>query len=233
MYISAFLLGFLGSFHCLGMCGPIALTLGGGQSFGIRLIFEKVAYNFGRAITYSVLGATAGLIGQGLVWVVGYQMYISILLGVVIMSIGIFAVNPDNLLAKVPAIGNWFKTLRNLFLKFLSKGGVHTFFTLGLLNGLLPCGLVYVGLVGALSTGTLLKGMTYMFVFGFGTMPMMLLAAVMGKFINVKFRNTIKKTYPLLFIVMGVFLIFRGINTNVHAHGDTIDHSVVPQVVCH
>lgn len=206
--------GFWGSFHCLSMCGPIAMALNAGQSFRWQILIERLLYNFGRAFTYTLLGAVVGLLGQSLVWVIGYQVYISWLLGLSLIAAGLLAIDPDRLLVKIPFLHAWLKTLRKLMTKYLVKGGKRTFFTLGLLNGFLPCGMVYLGLAGALASGTAWQGALYMFVFGLGTMPALLFASFAGKFINRHLRGKVRRLYPLVFISLGLFIIFRATYTD-------------------
>ncbi|MEN7546407.1 sulfite exporter TauE/SafE family protein [Rapidithrix thailandica] len=209
MVWTAFLLGMMGSFHCLGMCGPIALAIQGKTQNTWKLLIERLLYNLGRAFTYSLLGAIAGLIGQSLAFVLGYQLYITFLLGVFMLCVGLFAINPDHLLSRLPLIGSWMNWVRQQLGLYLKKAGFSTYFTIGMLNGFLPCGLVYMGLTGALASGNALNGMGYMFLFGLGTLPMMFSVAVAGKFVQLHIRNLVKKLYPVLFIAMGVFFMYR------------------------
>ncbi len=228
MYIAALLTGFLGSFHCLGMCGPIALALNGGQGAQWKAILERILYNLGRACTYSILGAAVGLLGQSLIWITGYQVYISWVLGIFLILAGVFAIDPDRMLVKLPWMNQWLHQLRQLLSKYITKGGTQTFFTLGLLNGFLPCGLVYMGLAGALATGTLANGMLYMFIFGLGTMPAMLFVSVAGKFINKHLRGKMRKLYPIMFIALGFFIIFRASNLTISQDSNRD----APAVIC-
>ncbi len=227
MYIAALLTGFLGSFHCLGMCGPIALALNGGQGVRWQAILERLLYNFGRAFTYALLGAIVGFLGQSLVWVVGYQVYISWVLGVFLILAGIFAIDPDRLLVKIPGMHSWLQQLRQMLGKYLNKGGKSTFFTLGVINGLLPCGLVYMGLAGALATGSLPDGMLYMFIFGLGTMPALLFVSFAGKFINKHLRGKMRKLYPVMFVALGLFIIFRASNISLETDRNTGNSTAV------
>ncbi|MBB6463432.1 sulfite exporter TauE/SafE family protein [Flammeovirga kamogawensis] len=209
LYITALGLGFAGSFHCLGMCGPIALAIQGGSTSGPRLVFDRLSYNLGRAFTYSLLGAFAGLIGQGLSWMVGYQVYLTLFLAVMMVCFGIFSVNPDRLLKLVPFLGEWFQFVRKQLGKHMRQAKWHTFFSIGILNGFLPCGLVYMAMMTALSTGDVFEGMGFMFAFGLGTIPMMFAVAVAGQFIETKVRNNVRKIYPILFLLMGGLLFLR------------------------
>lgn len=212
LYLTALGLGFAGSFHCLGMCGPIALAIQGGNVSGPKVILDRLLYNLGRAFTYSLLGAFAGLIGHGLSWLVGYQVYLTLFLGMMMIAFGVFSVNPDKLLKLIPFLGDWFQFVRKQLGKFMRQAKWHTFFSIGVLNGFLPCGLVYMAMITALSTGNVTEGMGYMFAFGLGTIPMMFAVAVAGQFIETKVRNNVRKIYPVLFLAMGGLLLWRAYN---------------------
>ncbi len=208
MVFAGFLLGFLGSFHCVGMCGPIALSLPlCGNTFGERLL-SGLLYNFGRAFMYGVLGILFGFIGQGF-FMLGFQRWISITIGLIMI---VSVISP---LA--------FKKIRfryfDLFTDFVRTKLQHLFqkrsykglFLIGMLNSLLPCGLVYIAMVGAVATGNVLLGGLYLVLFGLGTLPMMLMISMVGNAISLGIRKKINKVIPYLVVLMGVLFIFRGL----------------------
>ncbi|ANQ51131.1 sulfite exporter TauE/SafE family protein [Flammeovirga sp. MY04] len=233
LYLTALGLGFAGSFHCLGMCGPIALAIQGGQTSGPKLFLDRLLYNLGRAITYGFLGAIAGLIGHGLSWLVGYQVYLTVFLAVMMIAFGIFTINPDKLLNMVPFLGGWFQWIRKQLGKFMRDAKWYNFFTIGVLNGFLPCGLVYMAMIAALSTGNAFEGMSYMIAFGMGTIPMMFGVAVAGQFLEAKVRSKVKKIYPVLFLAMGALLMMRAYN--IHESSKELAEKPMEQVEmkCH
>lgn len=233
LYLTALGLGFAGSFHCLGMCGPIALAIQGGKTSGAKLVVDRLLYNLGRAFTYGLLGAFAGLIGHGLSWLIGYQVYLTLFLAVMMIVFGVFTVNPDKLLKLIPFLGEWFQFVRKQLGKFMRQAKWHTFFSIGIMNGFLPCGLVYMAMLTALSTGSVTEGMGYMFAFGLGTIPMMFAVAIAGQFIETKVRNNVRKIYPVLFLAMGVLLLWRAYN--IHQSSQGIDTKPADQVEmkCH
>ena len=207
--ISAFLLGFLGSFHCAGMCGPIALALplhGNSQS---KIISGRLFYNFGRIATYSILGVLAGLIGYS-ISVKGFQSDLSILTGVVILvgliiSAGARFSNPiSSNLAKI------ISPFKNQFRRLFGKTGYTTMFLIGALNGILPCGFVYLALAAAATTGSVSTGAGYMFLFGLGTLPMMFSLAIIRNYFSGKLLLMFNKAIPVITIAMAVLLIYRG-----------------------
>lgn len=206
MLWSGLLLGIAGSFHCLGMCAPIAFALqqNGGNSWK-----NKLSYNLGRITTYVALGAFVGAIGNVLAFS-GMQQGLSYFSGGLMVIVGLLAVNLDTVLFKIPKFQKFYSHLSNLMGKALQRQ--NSAFFIGLANGLLPCGLVYFALFGAMASATLLEGMLYMGVFGLGTMPMMLGSALLGQVVRLKWRNLFKKVYPVLFVLIGLLVLYKANN---------------------
>lgn len=208
IYWTALSVGFLGSFHCAGMCGPLALALPAGNGSMLSLIGNKLAYNFGRVITYSILGLIAGMLGHTFS-IRGWQSDLSIISGILIILFVIFS-NKKVLAfinSKLVGVSFFFKQKFGILMK---KHGAGSLFTIGLLNGILPCGFVYLALAGAATTQSPVEGAMYMFLFGTGTIPMMLTIALSGSFISLRARNFINKLSPVIAIALAIFLIHRG-----------------------
>ena len=165
---TAFLLGLVGSLHCAGMCGPLALALPAAGNTMPGYVLGRVAYNTGRIVTYCLLGIVFGLAG----WTF--------------------------LLAGL---------LRRRFFAALA--------VLGLLNGLLPCGLVYVACAGAAATGGTMAGASYMTAFGIGTVPMMLAISLSGKLVPPSLRLKLVKTIPVCVFLLATLLIMRGMSLGI------------------
>ncbi len=214
LIIAAISLGLLGSFHCIGMCGPIALALPIHQYSYIKKNIAILVYNIGRLITYIFLGLIFGLLGQS-VFLGGFQQMLSITIGLllllVVVSSKINWINFKNITFIYSFINSLKLQLGNLF----NKKGLHFLFFIGLLNGLLPCGLVYLGITGAIATGHYLKGAAFMFYFGIATIPVMYAVAFFGQFISLKFRNNIRKSIPYMISIMAILLIVRGLNLGI------------------
>lgn len=211
MLWTAFLLGFLGSFHCVGMCGPIALAVSGSGSNSF--FYNKIFYNLGRSITYAVLGLIIGSIGFSLS-LAGVQQGFSIAMGVLILIMALSYRKADQFLT-IPALSGiviWVKRQLNRFLK---AGGPFAFFGTGLANGLLPCGMVYMALVAALAFQSPLLGATYMFFFGVGTIPLLLMLMYSGSLISLAARQKFQKAIPYLGVLIGMIFIFRGLGLGV------------------
>lgn len=212
--IAAISLGFLGSFHCIGMCGPIAMALPLGRETKFKRIVGGVIYNLGRVSTYGVLGLLFGTLGKGFV-IAGYQQSLSIILGVIIL-LGL--VLPSHVtssfgLTKVilPMVTKVKSLLGNLF----KQKSMASLFTIGLLNGLLPCGLVYLGVAGAIATGDAGKGSLFMMTFGLGTLPAMLFVSMASSAISVEWRSKLRRAVPVFVGVTACILILRGMNLGI------------------
>lgn len=214
MLWTAFTLGLLGSFHCIGMCGPIAMALPvAGNNFSTR-VFASFTYNTGRILTYSFFGVLFGLIGKTIA-VAGFQQGFSIAVGVLIV-----------LSILIPGLlrgGNKFTSVAYSFTsriksgmkKFFQHHSFSSFFFIGILNGFLPCGLVYLAVAGASATSGPAEGAAYMALFGLGTLPVMLSIIVAGNLISVNIRNNIRKAMPVVIFIIGALFILRGMNLGI------------------
>jgi sulfite exporter TauE/SafE len=214
LFLTAISIGIIGSFHCIGMCGPIALALPVHNFSPIKKHLAILLYNFGRIFTYSIIGAIFGLLGQAF-FLGGIQQMLSLSLGILILlSVFISHVNWIKY-PKFQFVNQLISKLKNTLGKLFNKSGLFFLFLIGLLNGLLPCGLVYLGVAGSLSTGHYLKGAEFMAFFGLGTIPVMYSVAFFGQFISLKFRNYIRKATPYFVSIMAVLLILRGLNLGI------------------
>jgi sulfite exporter TauE/SafE len=206
MLWTAFLLGLFGGMHCIGMCGPIALAIPGRQG--------AVFYNTGRVITYTILGLFTGLIGQGFSFA-GWQQGLSIFLGVFLILV-IVTSKSGNL--NIPT-GRFISTLtngiKNYFAQFLRRRSMGSALAMGMVNGLLPCGLVYIALAASIAGGSIKSGAMYMLVFGLGTFPIMLGVSLAGNFIGPVFRQKIYRLVPVLIVTLGLIFILRGMNLGI------------------
>ena len=172
-FLQPLVIGLLGSFHCLGMCGPIAVSLPLKEnSWGTR-INSSLLYNFGRILTYILLGLIFGLMGLGIsIW--GIQQWVSIGVGIImIMSIAFPVIfHGANVIRGIDTLFSGFKKFFRRFFGFRTYSSV---LVIGLLNGFLPCGLVYIALAGALISTSPMNGALYMLAFGLGTVPALLI----------------------------------------------------------
>lgn len=207
----AFFTGLFGSIHCIGMCGPLALAIPGFNKEVWMMVFDKFVYNIGRTITYTLLGLLIGLLGKQL-WLAGMQQSISILTGVFIILAA-----SSRILKLSIGKRDWLSGLVQPFNKILSyalrnKAG-HLM--IGILNGFLPCGFVYLALAGALNTGNVLSSGQYMFWFGIGTLPLMMIAMVSTSFAGPIVRRRINKAIPYAMLCLGAWFILKGMNLDI------------------
>jgi sulfite exporter TauE/SafE len=206
--IAGFLLGLVGSLHCAGMCGPIALNLPlRGNSFTERLI-SGILYNLGRTFMYGVMGAIFGFIGQGFL-LLGIQRWVSITMGLIL----IVSVIAPFAFKRIKFSNFDFFTgfVRSSIQKLFQMRSYKGLFLIGMLNSLLPCGLVYLAIVGAIASGNMFYGSLYLVFFGLGTLPMMLAISLIGNAITSNGRNILNKIIPYVVVLMGVLFIFRGL----------------------
>jgi sulfite exporter TauE/SafE len=209
-YATAFVLGLVGSLHCAGMCGPLALALPQAGNRVAGYCAGRLAYNCGRVATYCTLGLVFGLLGQTLL-LAGVQRWLSIALGVMLL-IGLFA---SRKLALWRPITGLVERVKANMSSLLRRRSFAALFLLGLLNGLLPCGLVYVAGAGATATGSLAGGSIYMAAFGLGTTPMMLAISLSGKLVPFSLRLKLLKAVPLAVFLLASLLILRGMELGI------------------
>lgn len=211
---SAISLGLVSNFHCLGMCGPIALAVPvKAHSISSRLS-SILIYNAGRIFTYALIGGVFGIFGQG-ISIAGFQQQLSLILGliIVISALAILLDRKTNFLSNLLP-KQAYKLQRNMG-NFLRKQGYTNNFILGFLNGLLPCGLVYFALIGALATGSFFNGILFMIFFGIGTLPVMILMPWIKDSLTLNFRSKLQKAIPVFLIVFGGILVIRGANLGI------------------
>lgn len=214
MLWSAIILGLLGSFHCVGMCGPIAFMLPVDRENTSKKVFQIFTYHFGRILAYSMIGLFFGLIGKSL-YIFGFQQQLSIGIGVLMIVVILMPVRIFNKY-------NFSKPIYKLISKVKKSMGVafkkktaDTFLTIGFLNGFLPCGLVYMAVFASLAMESTLKGSLYMVLFGIGTIPLMTTAIYLGKFINTTVKQRIQKAIPVFVVIIGVLFILRGMGLGI------------------
>jgi len=210
---AAFAMGLLGSFHCVGMCGPLAMSLPVNTN-NLRTKFSGTfIYNVGRITTYSLFGLIFGLIGRSF-FLVGFQQGLSIVLGSLVI---LFVLLPKRYLAFTGKniVAVWLGRLRSELGKLFAKKGYSSLYLIGVLNGLLPCGLVYMAAAASVAAGDVQSGILFMAFFGLGTLPMMWAIALFGGFVNLQVRRKIQQVYPYMMLLIGILLIVRGLGLGI------------------
>lgn len=214
MIIPAFLLGAAGSLHCLGMCGPVAFMLPLHRANPFKAIIQASLYHFGRLFSYTALGLCAGILGKGLL-IFATQQKISLLIGsVMILSI----VLPTKWISRKLGYATHnrliFK-LRSALSFSLRQRNPEAFLAVGLLNGLLPCGLVFMATLGALASGDALEASAFMLAFGLGTIPLMSAVLLLGKLARVSVKDRVRKFIPAIVALIGLLFILRGLGLGI------------------
>ncbi|WP_396173571.1 sulfite exporter TauE/SafE family protein [Flavobacterium sp.] len=214
MLYTAVLFGLISSFHCIGMCGPIAMMLPVDHNNPTKKVLQIMLYHLGRLTAYGMLGLFFGMLGKGL-FLAGLQQQLSIAVGIFMI---VFVVVPERTLAKY----NFSKPVYKLISKVKAHLGAQfkrkspdALFTIGLLNGFLPCGMVYAALFGAIAMQSELLGVAYMVLFGIGTIPMMSAVVLISNFITVPVRNRIQQLIPVFVIAIGALFIMRGMGLDI------------------
>ena len=207
MLWAAFILGLLGSMHCIGMCGPIALALPLNRKNHWTATSGALTYNLGRTLTYALMGLLFGAIGKAFM-LVGLQRWVSLAAGVLLLLYVIFVY-----LLKKPLFQSWnmgIGKLKAALGKQFKRSSYSSLFSIGLLNGLLPCGFVYFALVGALASSSIWQGSAYMALFGLGTTPALLGMNLFGAQLLNRFKIDINRYVPYVLAVFGVLFVLRG-----------------------
>ena len=210
LFLTAFITGLVSSLHCAGMCGPIAFALPKHTNSESHLWITRLMYNAGRIFIYAILGAIIGTLGFQLK-LAGFQQSVSIFAGISILTITFLKIFLPKIANKMELnfLGNkWFGKL------FMSKNNA-SFFLIGALNGLLPCGFVYVALIASLAMQSALQGALFMLLFGLGTFPMMFAISMLGQIVNLKFRQQVNRFVPAFAILFACFFIIRGLNLGI------------------
>lgn len=233
MLISALVLGLLGSFHCIGMCGPIAFMLPVERNNNQKKIFQIAIYHLGRIMAYVIMGVLFGLLGKSLNFF-GIQQQLSIIIGVFMIVIILMPSSITNRYAVTKPLYKIVMTVKNKLGKELKKKTPDTFITIGFLNGFLPCGLVYMGILGTIAMSDTWKGALYMLLFGLGTIPLMTSVIYIKGILSAKTRQNIKKAIPIFVILIGVLFIIRGLGLGIpYLSPAPVTEVVSAQIECH
>ena len=218
MFGTGFILGLVGGMHCILMCTPVVFAL-----HPKRSIAGDITYHSGRLMVYILLGLFAGILGDGLAWF-GLQQAVSITMGVLMILITV-----------VPATRSRFYQVSlnsgpvRRFRTLLNKAGKGRAYIAGMLNGMLPCGLVYVALTGSLALGNSGNAMLFMLGFGLGTVPWLSGAVASSGFLPVKFRQRAARAVPYMAIAFGILFILRGLALDIPYISPALQSLGLPQ----
>lgn len=212
--ILAFGFGLVTSLHCVGMCGPIALSIGLSAENKLRFAIKNLTYQLGRVSTYVILGIILGLLGSGVTFA-GFQNSLSICIGVLMILTVFIPKFYDNNALQMGFLAQQMLHVKMQLAKLLRKQDYSSLYLTGILNGLLPCGSVYAALTAALGFGSIRNSLLFMLFFGLGTIPLMFFTMLLGNFISVENRQRILKILPVIIVVLGVIFILRGLDLNI------------------
>ena|SRR5690606_26222559 len=214
MLYTALIFGLLGSFHCVGMCGPIAFLLPVDRTNNFKKLGQIFLYHFGRILAYSILGLVFGLLGNSLN-LFGFQQQLSIIIGFLMLLVIFLPQKTFNKYNFSKPVFKIISKVKSALGKELKKKTPDTFLTIGFLNGFLPCGLVYMAIFGAIASGNAFQGSLYMALFGLGTVPLMTSAIYLGNFLNAQVRQRIRRAIPVFVVIIGCLFIVRGLGLGI------------------
>jgi sulfite exporter TauE/SafE len=221
MLIAAFILGFTGSLHCIGMCGPIAMMVGGKAQQ--HVLVYRLLYNIGRTLTYVAMGVVVGLLGKIIQWG-SVQGKISIGMGVLIL---VLLAIPRVQTYFLPSLSKIVLRLKQSFGRQLQSKKFSSALLTGIFNGFLPCGLVYAALAIALVQADLTSSALAMALFGLGTIPAMIMAAYSWQMIRKVVPWSFQRIQTVMLVLVAVLMIWRGLSSETH-----LFHSHGPDVIC-
>lgn len=230
--ISGLTLGAAGSLHCVGMCGPLSLALPVNHFSKTKKFLSLFLYQTGRIFTYSLIGLLFGLAGRR-IYISGYQQWFSVAMGILILVLAtLYFFHRYNL--HFPILNRFYFFVQQLISRLLNKARTPgSFFAMGLANGLLPCGLVYVAVAATLSFTEVMQSVGFMAMFGAGTLPAMMLVAYAGQKLKLETRQLLRKAVPYFVFAMGCILILRGLNLGIPFLSPELPQSPGQALECH
>ncbi|MFY8181089.1 MAG: sulfite exporter TauE/SafE family protein [Flavobacterium sp.] len=214
MLYSALIFGLISSLHCIGMCGPIAMMLPVDRSNPTKKVIQIMLYHLGRLSAYASLGLIFGILGKGF-YMAGIQQHISIIVGILMIVIVLI---PERVFMKYNFSKPVYKLISNVKTSLgnqFKRKSPDALFSIGLLNGFLPCGLVYAALFGAIAMQNVTLGVTYMLLYGLGTIPMMSAVVYISNFLSIPIRSKMQKLIPVVTVIIGTLFILRGLGLDI------------------
>ena len=233
MLYSALFFGLISSLHCIGMCGPIAIMLPIDKNNPAKKIIQIMMYHMGRLTSYASLGLIFGILGKGF-YMAGIQQQLSIVVGLLMITI---AIVPERIFMKY----NFSKPVFKLISKVKTSLGTQfkrkspdALFTIGVLNGFLPCGLVYAALFGAIAMSSLTLSISYMLLYGLGTIPLMSFVVLISNIFSISLRSKMQILIPIVAVFIGILFIIRGLGLDIaYLSPSTTNLFIKGNVSCH
>ena len=230
--IAGFTLGTAGSLHCVGMCGPLSLALPLHHLTDLNKFLSLLLYQLGRIITYSIVGLLFGLAGRR-IYMAGYQQWFSIVMGLIVLCLALlYFLQKRNIQLKI--LNGFYFFIQQQISRLLKSGsGMPGFLLLGMANGLLPCGMVYIALATTLSFSEVIQSVSFMAMFGAGTLPAMMVVGYAGQRIKPASRGAIRKLIPVFITIMGILLILRGMDLGIPFISPQLPPAKGDVIICH
>lgn len=222
-------MGLLSSFHCIAMCGPIALALPIQKGNKFQQLSGLALYNAGRTFTYATLGIGLGSLGSTFAWI-GYLRYLSIFSGILMLLYVLWPAHLDTFLHPPKFWQKFIQHLKNQMGEMLRSRKMQSWFLLGTFNGLVPCGLVYLALISSIATGNSFSGGLYMLMFGVGTLPAMMAVGFFKQWFSISLRTRVRKLTPVMLTIAGILLVMRGILIEFPGHNSAHTKTIT---ICH
>lgn len=220
MWITALILGFAGSLHCAGMCSPLVLAV---TSMNKRVMLNKLIYNGGRVFTYALMGAAIAVFGS-LVNFSGFQLVLSLAIALTLIVMGLSGISGMHVPFVTPALLKFSTWVKAAFGQFIQKKSIGGMWMMGMLNGILPCGLTYLALTYCLTLATPFDGFQFMLLFGAGTLPVMVGFTSLLRYLVQKFHLNLNKFSRVSFIVIGIIVLARLYFAQQHLVTEATDH---------
>ena len=231
LIIAGFLLGSISSLHCVGMCGPLALSLPVQHLTGLQKSMSLILYHLGRISVYAGLGLIFGLAGRGL-YLAGFQQWFSIGLGL-LMILFLVQYFISRKFRQPALVRKYFQAVQLWVMQLWKSPSKTSMMLLGAANGLLPCGMVYLAVAGALNASQVKSGVMFMAMFGLGTLPALFALSYFGSMIGISFRNKVRQMTPVIVAVMAIILILRGLNLGIPFISPLLGAARAPAMICH
>lgn len=222
-FLAAFFLGIFSSVHCVGMCGPLALGLPSPPGGRSARFLQLARYHAGRICTYASGGLLFGWLGRK-IWIAGWQQSFSIGLGLLILVFSIVR-------HRLPTGG--YGPLRRIIARIWQVSAAKGVFYLGMANGLLPCGMVYLAIAGALTRPRVPESVAFMVFFGLGTLPLLLGLQWAGQMLPQSHRLRLRRALPLVTVLVALLLILRGLDLGIPFVSPMLPNAPGRPISCH
>jgi len=208
--LMAFLMGFTGSLHCAGMCGPIIWIMPFQAFSGLQKMLAIALYHIGRISVYALMAVVLHSFKE--LFNPRVQQYVSVFSGVLLLVAGIITFVPGHSIKfKLP----WSEPVKKMLGKVIGSPGLGAIAAAGVLNGLLPCGLVYMALSATMAMPSAAGAAILMYVFGVGTMPMLVGITLLKSRMNFVKGVNIKRFAPVIVFSFGLLFVLRGLNLGI------------------